>query len=139
MNGAIAPPLTVVACWGTLDRWCASGGIVSVHLAHQKPFRLGSLDVCPAAREVYWAGGCEVLQPRVMQVLVALAQADGQVVGRDDLLDLCWDGRIVSEDAINFVVADDRVGFEVSVEAAERNALKISSRMLNVARRVVSR
>jgi len=41
--------------------------------------------------------------------------------------------------AINFVFADDRVGFEVSVEAAERNGLKISSRMLNVARRVVSR
>jgi hypothetical protein len=41
--------------------------------------------------------------------------------------------------AINFVIVDDRVGFEVSVDAAERNGLKISSRMLNVARRVVSR
>jgi hypothetical protein len=41
--------------------------------------------------------------------------------------------------AINFIVADERVGFEISVEAAERNGLKISSRMLNVARRVVSR
>lgn len=41
--------------------------------------------------------------------------------------------------AINFVIVDDRVGFEVSVEAAERSGLKISSRMLNVARRVVSR
>lgn len=41
--------------------------------------------------------------------------------------------------AINLVLADDRVGFEVSVDAAERSGLKISSRMLNVARRVVSR
>lgn len=41
--------------------------------------------------------------------------------------------------AINLVVADERVGFEVSVDAAERNGLMISSRMLNVARRVVSR
>ena len=40
---------------------------------------------------------------------------------------------------INFVVADQRVGFEVSLEAAERSGLKVSSRMLNVARRVVSR
>jgi hypothetical protein len=39
--------------------------------------------------------------------------------------------------AINFVVADDRVGFEVSLDAAERNGLKISSRMLAVARRVL--
>lgn len=41
--------------------------------------------------------------------------------------------------AINFVVADDRVGFEVSLDAAERNGLKISSRMLAVARRVLHR
>jgi len=40
---------------------------------------------------------------------------------------------------INFVLADDRVGFEVSLEAAERHGLKISSRMLGVARRVVQR
>jgi hypothetical protein len=41
--------------------------------------------------------------------------------------------------AINFVVADDRVGFEVSLDAAERNGLRISSRMLSVARRVLQR
>ena len=41
--------------------------------------------------------------------------------------------------AINFVVADERVGFEVSMDAAERAGLKISSRMLAVARRVVPR
>lgn len=41
--------------------------------------------------------------------------------------------------AINFIPVEDRVGFEVSVDAAERNGLKISSRMLNVARRVVQR
>jgi hypothetical protein len=40
--------------------------------------------------------------------------------------------------SINFVV-DDRVGFEVSLEAAERSGHRISSRMLAVARRVVGR
>jgi hypothetical protein len=39
--------------------------------------------------------------------------------------------------AVNFVAAEDRVGFEVSLEAAERSGLRISSRMLAVARRVV--
>lgn len=39
--------------------------------------------------------------------------------------------------SINFLVADDRVGFEVSVDAADRSGLRISSRMLSVARRVV--
>jgi hypothetical protein len=41
--------------------------------------------------------------------------------------------------AINFVIADDRVGFEVSLESAEKSGHRISSRMLAVARRVVPR
>lgn len=41
--------------------------------------------------------------------------------------------------AINFVLHEDRVGFEVAPEAAEKNGLRISSRMLAVARRVVQR
>jgi hypothetical protein len=40
-----------------------------------------------------------------MQVLVALAQAQGGVVTRDELIDQCWDGRIVSENAINRVIS----------------------------------
>jgi hypothetical protein len=40
---------------------------------------------------------------------------------------------------INFVVADNRVSFEVSLDAAERGGHRISSRMLAVARRVLPR
>lgn len=39
--------------------------------------------------------------------------------------------------AINFVTAGERVGFEVSLDAAEKSGYRISSRMLAVARRVV--
>ncbi len=39
--------------------------------------------------------------------------------------------------AINFVVLDDHVGFEVSLDAAQRTGHHISSRMLSVAKRVV--
>ncbi|HZB69144.1 MAG TPA: winged helix-turn-helix domain-containing protein [Sphingomicrobium sp.] len=41
------------------------------------------------------------LQPRVMQVLVALARARPSVVSRDKLVDLCWEGRIVGDDSVN--------------------------------------
>ena len=41
--------------------------------------------------------------------------------------------------AINFVVADNRVAFEVSLDAAERTGHRISSRMLAVARRVAQK
>jgi TolB-like protein/DNA-binding winged helix-turn-helix (wHTH) protein len=79
-----------------------------MQLAHESALDVGWLQVRPATREVEWPGGREVLQPRVMQVLVVLAQAQGAVVSRDDLIAACWDGRIVSEDAINFVVAQLR-------------------------------
>ncbi|MEJ0023702.1 MAG: winged helix-turn-helix domain-containing protein [Alphaproteobacteria bacterium] len=61
-----------------------------VSLAHAAPFSLGPLSVRPATREVQSAGGRVVLEPRVMQVLVALARAKGEVVTRDDLIAACW-------------------------------------------------
>ncbi|MFT3811698.1 MAG: winged helix-turn-helix domain-containing protein [Micropepsaceae bacterium] len=76
-----------------------------VLLAHAAPFRLGALHVRPATREVSTGDWRDVLEPRVMQVLVALARAAGEVVGRDELTQSCWDGRVVSEDAINRVIA----------------------------------
>lgn len=79
-----------------------------MQLAHQAALSLGSLDIRPSTREVVWSGGREMLQPRVMQVLVTLALARGEVVSRDDLIAQCWDGRIVSEDAINVVIGQVR-------------------------------
>jgi uncharacterized protein DUF4154 len=46
---------------------------------------------------------------------------------------------LLAGSAINFVVSGDHVGFEVSLEGAERSGLRISSRMLAVARRVVQK
>jgi hypothetical protein len=40
---------------------------------------------------------------------------------------------------INFVVVDDKVRFDVDLESAEQNGIKISSRLLTVARRVTSK
>lgn len=41
--------------------------------------------------------------------------------------------------SINFVLTGDRVGFEVSLDSAEKSGHRISSRMLTVARRVIPR
>ncbi len=76
-----------------------------INLAHIEPFRLGELEVRPATRQLIQGTRCETLEPRVMQVLVALAQAKGEVVTRDELTDLCWDGRIVSENAVHRVIS----------------------------------
>jgi len=76
-----------------------------VVLADEPPFALGDLTVRPALRQVVCADNSEhILEPRVMQVLVALARAQGGIVSRDKLIEQCWEGRIVGEDAINRVI-----------------------------------
>lgn len=74
-------------------------------LAHEQPFRVGQAEFRPPTREVHFAGKTSVIEPRVMQFLIALHRAKGAVVNKDDLLQSCWEGRIVGEDAINRVVS----------------------------------
>ena len=76
-----------------------------VVLAHEPAFTLGNLRVQPALRQVSDGDRSETVEPRVMQALVALARAGGQIVTRDELIARCWDGRIVTDDAINRVLS----------------------------------
>lgn len=71
-------------------------------------FQLGGAHVRPSIRSIETPAGIATVEPRVMQVLVALADAKGAVLSRDDLLSLCWGGRLVGEDAINRAVAEAR-------------------------------
>src|SRR5690348_9452733 len=76
-----------------------------MELAREASFTLGSMEVRPSTREILFGGGREVLEPRVMAVLVVLGRARGEVVTRDDLTAACWEGRVVSDDAINRVIS----------------------------------
>ena len=71
-----------------------------IELAHEPDFPLGNVLVRPSRCEVSVHGTAQTLQRRVMQVLVALAQAEGEVVSHDDLVVRCWAGLAVSADAI---------------------------------------
>lgn len=74
-------------------------------LGKTQPFRLGALFVEPAGCRVVDVDRREErLEPRVMQVLVALWEQAGSVVSRDELIDRCWNGRIVSDDAVNRII-----------------------------------
>jgi DNA-binding winged helix-turn-helix (wHTH) protein len=77
----------------------------SIDLAREADFSLGTLRIRPSLRQVEAASESETLEPRVMQVLVALSRRRGEVVSRDDLIAQCWDGRIVGEDAISRAIA----------------------------------
>jgi len=76
-----------------------------VDLAREAPFTLGALEIRPATREAGVGAAAEILEPRVMQVLVALARRRGEVVSRDELILSCWAGRAVGDDAINRCIA----------------------------------
>lgn len=76
-----------------------------IDLAHIRPFRIGDVEVRPASREVVGGSQREVLEPLVMQVLVALASARGEILSRDDLIEACWGGRAVTDDALNRVLS----------------------------------
>jgi DNA-binding winged helix-turn-helix (wHTH) protein/TolB-like protein/tetratricopeptide (TPR) repeat protein len=82
--------------------------VAAIDLAREPPFSLGALQVRPATREVVCGERREVLEPRVMQVLVALASRRGEVVSRDELIVACWGGRVVGDDAINRAIAGVR-------------------------------
>lgn len=79
-----------------------------VLLARRADFTLGNATVRPSLRIVEGPAGQVSVEPRVMQVLIALADAEGGVLSRDDLLQQCWQGRIVGDDAINRAIAEAR-------------------------------
>jgi DNA-binding winged helix-turn-helix (wHTH) protein/tetratricopeptide (TPR) repeat protein len=78
-------------------------------LASQPDIHIGAGSVRPSTCEVVGRSGRrEALEPRVMEVLLALIEARGAVLSREALVDACWDGRAVSEDAITRVISKIR-------------------------------
>lgn len=71
-----------------------------IDLASTADFSLGGARVRPSARQIEAGAVVETLEPRVMQVLVLLAQSAGRTVSRDAMVERCWGGVIVGEDAI---------------------------------------
>jgi adenylate cyclase len=92
-----------------------------IELAHAGRLTLGALEVTPALRRIVNRDGREeIVEPRVMQVIVALIRADGQILSRDDLLRACWHGVVVGEDAINRVIGRVRRILEGIGDGAHR-------------------
>ncbi|WP_271078214.1 winged helix-turn-helix domain-containing protein [Aurantiacibacter sp. MUD61] len=76
-----------------------------IDLAHEQPFTLGPVLVEPALRKLTAGSDEETVEPKVMQVLVALGRDPGAILSRDDLIDCCWEGRIVGDASVNRVMS----------------------------------
>ncbi|MGH8167904.1 MAG: winged helix-turn-helix domain-containing protein, partial [Woeseiaceae bacterium] len=64
-------------------------------------FRLGSWDVRPMLGTLDGPGGNLHLEPKVMGVLLCLAERAGDVVTRDQFVLRVWDGRLVSDEVLS--------------------------------------
>jgi len=64
----------------------------------QRGFRLGAWNVSPLTGEIESAGETVHLEPKVMEVLVVLAEHAGDLVLRDALLDRVWGARAATSD-----------------------------------------
>ncbi|MGH6787970.1 MAG: winged helix-turn-helix domain-containing protein [Novosphingobium sp.] len=87
----------------TMVRFLA--GQAAFDLSKAGSFELGPLLVEPPLRRISAGNRHDSLEPRVMRVLVALAEARPKVLSRDDLIYACWDGQIVGDNAINRVMS----------------------------------
>jgi len=77
----------------------------------QAGFSLGDWEVLPETG-IIRRGDVEVSpEPQTWRVLIALAERDGGLVTRDDLVDEVWDGRAVSDDPINRAIREVRKCF----------------------------
>ena len=83
-------------------------GAAPVDLKREANFDLGLMTVRPSASEIVVDGAAQRVEPRVMQTLVALVHAGGEVVSRDELVARCWHGAVVSEDAVTRAVGQVR-------------------------------
>ena len=72
------------------------------------PFRLGEFLVQPALNRVSGVDEMAQVEPRVMQVLLCLADSDGEVVSRHALMDMVWTDTIVGEEVLTRAVSELR-------------------------------
>ncbi len=74
----------------------------------KKGFYLGEWEVRPLHLAVVGPDGEEHLERRWMEVLVMLASRPDEVIERDEILDVVWEGRAMSDDPLNRCIAQLR-------------------------------
>ena len=73
-------------------------------LAKRPDFDLGGTRVFPSRLLLEGPTATVPLERRVMEVLLAFVDADGAVLSRDELLERCWPGVVVGDDAVHRVI-----------------------------------
>lgn len=81
----------------------------SRRLADEADFVLGGLKISPSTGRAFVLDHEIRVEALTMAVLVTLARTRGATVTRDALIEACWQGRIVSDDAVARAIAKVRL------------------------------
>ena len=120
-------------------RVATEGLLTTAELAARTDFTLGLAAVSPSSRTIAGPGGAADVEPRVMQVLVVLADSAGQVVTRAALFDRCWGGVYVGDDSLNRTIgairkiAADIAGGSFEIETIPRTGYRLTGKVVDVA------
>jgi DNA-binding winged helix-turn-helix (wHTH) protein len=114
------------------------GLLTTAGLAARPDFTLGLAIVSPSTRTIAGPGGTADIEPRVMQVLVVLADHARQVVTRDTLFQRCWGGVYVGDDSLNRAIAavrklaTDIAGGSFEIDTIPRTGYRLSGTVVAV-------
>ena len=92
--------------WSRCDIFVARVDIMDVDL--KLGFSLGDWEVQPLLGQIIGSSGAVHVEPKIMDVLVALASRPGEVIERDDLMNEVWGGRAQSDEPLNRCIASLR-------------------------------
>lgn len=71
-------------------------------------FRVGNYEVEPLAGQIRGPEGIQRVQPKVMDVLLCLAEHPGEVVERDGIAEQVWNGRLVADESLTRCISELR-------------------------------
>jgi DNA-binding winged helix-turn-helix (wHTH) protein len=105
-------------------------------------FRLDQLTVEPAAGAVTGPGGLSKLDPKVMDVLVMLAQHAGRVVMREDMLSRLWPDAVVTDESLSrciyelrrqLTIAGKDERYKAMLETVPKRGYRLNAKVLPLA------
>ncbi|RYG87484.1 MAG: hypothetical protein EON59_07280 [Alphaproteobacteria bacterium] len=96
------------------------------------PFAIGAVMIQPSRLTLIGPAGEVSAEPRVMQVLIALSEAGGDTVTRENLMERCWSGMTVGDDSLNRAIGELRrvmreAGADWTVDTVPRIGYRINN------------
>jgi DNA-binding winged helix-turn-helix (wHTH) protein len=75
-------------------------------------YRFGHCELRTDSRELVVDGAIRSVEPQVFDLLCLLASRAGHVVSHDELMEIVWGGRIVSDSAVSARISAARVAVD---------------------------